>query len=72
MNKGVAMANINTSDLRNSRDAVSTDPVTASLGGACAGHVVAHLALAACGAACLPFIAIDAAVAGITALNRQR
>jgi len=66
------MTTTNTSDIRNSRDAFSSDPVTATLGGACAGHVVAHVAaVAVCGTACLPFVLAGAAIAGLVALCRE-
>jgi hypothetical protein len=65
------MADINTSDIRNSRDALSDNPVTAALGGACAGHVVAHVFVLACGTACLPFILAGAAIFGLAASDKK-
>jgi hypothetical protein len=65
------MANVNTSDIKNARESFSTDPITAGIGGAAAGHVVAHMALAACGAACLPFVAAGAGLAVLIAAARK-
>jgi len=62
------MTDISTSDIKNSRDALSGDPVTAAIGGAAGGHVVAHMVVATCGAVCLPYIITGAVIAGVFSL----